>query len=65
VLEMLGNKMLNYCNICSKDADFCLHLGTNIGAHTLFFVCKNHHHLIRKLKGEQIIDAICHDVRKG
>lgn len=64
VLKMLGNKMLNYCNICSKDADFCLRLGTNGGSGTLFFICKNHHHLIRKLKGEQMIDAICQVVKK-
>ena len=64
MLEMLGNKMLNYCNICSRDADICLHLGTNNGSSTQFFVCKNHFHLIRKLKGEQMIDALCREVKK-
>lgn len=64
VLKMHGNRMLNCCNICSKDADFCLHLGTKSGSNTLFFICKNHYHIIRKLKGEQMIDAICQDVKK-
>jgi hypothetical protein len=64
VLKMLGNKVINSCNLCSRDADYSLQLGAKGGINTSFFVCKNHYYIIKKLKGDQMIDAICQVVKK-
>lgn len=64
VLNMLGNKLINNCNLCSRDADYSLQLGAKGGFNTSFFVCKNHYYIIRKLKGDHMINAICQVVKK-
>jgi hypothetical protein len=64
VLKMLGNKIINSCNLCSRDADYSLQLGAKGGFNTSFFVCKNHYYILKKLKGDRMIDAICQVVKK-
>ena len=64
VLKMLRNKIVNSCNLCSRDADYSLQLGAKGGFNTSFFVCKNHYYILKKLKGDHMIDAICQVVKK-